>query len=461
MPYGDFRQVGNVSKFWLGIGVMSLGFLLSWRLRKVSGVWFWGVAILTRLLLLPMYPGDDVWRYLWEGYTQTLGFSPYDLAPNAAELIPYRTQWWSQINHQDVSAIYPPVTQLGFRVLATVTPSVWLFKAAFILADLLTCWLLSRRFTYQQAIVYAWNPLIIYSFAGGAHYDSWFILPLVAAWLVFDYSGKALRRRGEGEMGRGGDGEKELSFREQFGIKSALLLGISVAVKWMSLPILGFLTWRAFLEMKPSGNQSSNLLFQRERERGREGEEEKNLSVREQLVVNTKRAVVVLTLGFLPLAISAIGFCNSGECPLIPTGSVFVSHGRSAELIPYLVSLYWEPSRWANWIYLFPLGLAGIWLLWRARSFLQFAQWYFFALVTLSPIVHAWYFTWLVPFAVATGNLGVRLVSISAFVYFVLQHRAALGNYDWDLTRQERLWLWLPFVLGWLWTTGLKSKSKF
>ncbi len=394
IPYGDFRQPGNVWQFWLGIGVMSLGFALSWMLRKVSGIWFWGVAILTRLLLIPMYPGDDVWRYLWEGYIQNLGFSPYEFAPNAAELVSFRTEWWSQINHQDVSAIYPPVVQLGFRTLAAITPAVALFKSAFILADLAVCWLLTRRFGFEKAILYAWNPLVIYSFAGGAHYDTWFILPLVAAWLVFDYSSKSARW-----------------------MWSSLLLGISVAAKWMSLPILGFLTWRAFRE------------------------------------VSIKKAVVVLLWGFLPFLLSAIPFCHTGQCLLIPTGSVFVSHGRSAEFIPHLVAQVWEPSLKANWIYIIPLALACVLLLLRSRNFRQFTELYFFALLSLSPIIHAWYFTWLVPFAVIVGNWGVRLVSISTFVYFALQHRKALGNHDWRLTSKERWLLWLPFILGWLWTT--------
>ncbi|NER51344.1 MAG: glycosyltransferase [Symploca sp. SIO1A3] len=394
VPYGDFRQIEAVPRFWLGIGIMSLGFVLSWLLRSVNAAWFWGVAILSRLLLLPMYPGDDIWRYLWEGYIQLQGFSPYELPPNAAELIPYRTEWWSLINHQGVTAIYPPITQLGFRILAAITPGVVLFKMGFVVADLLVCWLLSRRFGYQQTLIYAWNPLIIYSFAGGAHYDSWFILPLVAAWLVFDYSQQTIRW-----------------------VKSALLLGISVAVKWMSLPILSFLVWRAWRQ------------------------------------VGIVRAIVVMLCGFLPLGLTAIQFCHNGECPLIPTGSVFVSHGRSAELIPHLVSQIWEASRKVNWIYLFPLGLSGMWLLLRSKSFLQFSQWYFFVLLILSPIVHAWYFAWIVPFAAATGNWGVRLVSISTFIYFVLQYNMAQGNFDWYLTDGQRLWLWLPFLLGWFWST--------
>ncbi|MCL6433717.1 MAG: glycosyltransferase family 2 protein [Leptolyngbyaceae cyanobacterium HOT.MB2.61] len=391
LPYGDFRW----AHFWLGVAVMGGGFALSWMLPSVPAVWFWGVAILTRLVLLPMHPGDDVWRYLWEGYIQNQGFSPYHFAPNAPDLVNYRTLWWEAINHPDVTAIYPPIAQLGFRLLAAISPSVMLFKTAFVLADLGVCWLLSRRFSYQQTTLYAWNPLIIYSFAGGAHYDSWFILPLVAAWLIFDMSCTATRW-----------------------IWSALLVGVSIGMKWISLPVLGFLVWSAVRKWR------------------------------------VELAVAVLLVGCLSFVLAALPFCHNGVCPLIPVSSSFVRYGRSAEFIPYLVRQVWQPSLQANWLYAIPLGMVVIWLLWRARNFHQFTEWYLFALLLLSPIVHAWYFTWMIPFAIATGNSGVRLVSLSAFVYFVLPHRLVNGNFDWHLSEGERWLLWLPLVLGWLWTMG-------
>jgi hypothetical protein len=383
-PSGDFNQVEDFPKFCLGSGIMCLGFVCSWRSHQLSAWWFWLVAIATRGILLFMYPGDDIWRYLWEGYIQTLGFSPYDFAPNAPELIPYHTAWWTLINHQTVSAIYPPMTQLGFRILASITPQVWLFKTAFIIADLLICWLLTRRFSYWQTTLYAWNPLVIYSFAGGGHYDSWLILPLVVAWLIEDL--KHWQR--------------------------AILIGISVAIKWISLPILGFITWQTWR------------------------------------IINVKTAIIIFICGLLPIALSASLFCNFDQCYLIPTSSNFVDRGRSAEFIPYLLAKIWQGSRQSNNIFAIPLGLAVIFLTWQAQNLQQFARGYFFVLLTLSPIVHGWYFTWIIPFAVATQNWGVRLLSISAFIYFVLPHRQALGNPNWRLNAIETLYLWLPFVCG-------------
>ena len=393
-PYGDFRQPETLISFGYGIAVMGLGFVCSWELKSLTVWWFWLVAIATRLILLPMYPGDDIWRYLWEGYIQTQGFSPYDLAPKAAELISYRTEWWSQINHPAVSAIYPPITQLGFRGLAAISPSVLLFKSSFAIADLLTCWLLTRKFSYVQTTLYAWNPLIIYSFAGGGHYDSWFILPLVVAWVYWERGDKKYWKL----------------------LVNALFVGISVAVKWISLPILGFLSWTA----------------------GRK--------------INFKTAIIISIYGILPLFLSALAFCNVDSCSLIPTTSTFVSHGRSAEFLPHLLAKIWHPSTKTNSIFALPLGLATLFLLCQARNWQQFTVGFFASLLTISPIIHGWYFTWIIPFAVGTKNWGIRLVSLSAFVYFVLPYRQALGDRHWNLTDTETWLLWLPFLLGYIYT---------
>ncbi|MGF1493680.1 MAG: glycosyltransferase [Microcoleaceae cyanobacterium] len=410
-PHGDFLQLGTVEQFWIGSILMGIGFLLSGKVTGINGRWFWGVAVIARLILLFMYPGDDIWRYRWEGHIQNLGFSPYQLPPMAAELEPYRTSWWELINTTDTSAIYPPVAQFGFRILAAITPSVLLFKSAFVAADLAICVLLSHRFGYQKTLIYAWNPLVLYSFAGGGHYDSWFLLPLVAAWMF--------------------SSQKKWSW-------PSVLIGLSIAIKWVSLPILGFWAWLQLPRFRV--------------------------------------AIAVGFLGLLPFVLSAAPFCNLENCYLIPVNSNFVTRGHSAELFPYLLRQVFPQVPDRNYIYAIPLVLVLLglltWDFWQhsisrfglqlksdlSTRFLHLSQAYFTALLVLSPIVHAWYFTWLVPFAVATQNLGVRWVSVSAFIYFELQRDNALENYSWQLSPVERTILWSPFVLGTLWTI-LRSRK--
>ncbi|NEQ49812.1 MAG: glycosyltransferase family 2 protein [Leptolyngbya sp. SIO3F4] len=402
LPHGAFSEPASVIQFWIGSAIMAVGFVLAWMLRSVPGIWFWGIAIATRLLLLAMYPGNDIWRYLWEGYIQLQGFSPYDFSPMADVLKPLRTEWWDQINHPYASAIYPPVTQFGFRALASLWLSVPLFKAAFAIADLAVCWLLSRRFGYRATLLYAWNPLVIYSFAGGGHYDSWFVLPLVMAWLWFDRPSN----------------EEYASLPSFTYLGSAFFVGISIAVKWISLPVLVFVVWHAL-------------------RRGR-----------------IRLASLSAITGLLPVTLAAIPFCSPTSCPLVKFGSSFVVTGRCSELIPYIVEQLWAPSRWANWLYAFPLALVVIWLLLRANSFHKFTEWYLISLMVISPIVHFWYLSWLMPFLVFSRNLGIRLISLSAYVYFTLLYMSAAGDYSWILPEAQRHVLWWPFVLGLAWSSA-------
>ncbi|NJR39545.1 MAG: hypothetical protein HC781_12940 [Leptolyngbyaceae cyanobacterium CSU_1_4] len=197
------------------------------------------------------------------------------------------------------------------------------------------------------------------------------------------------------------------------------MIGISVAVKWVSLPMLGFIVWRSLRQLK---------LWQ---------------------------TVCIAIIGILPMILAALPFCQSSACPLIPTSSVFVSYGRSAEFIPHFVAQIWQPSLQTNSLYAFPLALFVIWLTLRATRFQQFADWYWFGLLILTPIIHFWYFTWIIPFSVPSQNWGARLISLSAFIYFVLPSRVP----DWRLMGSERLVLWLPFILGWLWTTVAHSSN--
>ncbi len=428
-PHGDFlNQPNAVPLFWRGMGLMSLGFVGSWALQTVGAGWFWGIAIAPRLVLLAMYPGDDIWRYLWEGHLQNLGFNPYVLAPSADVLASFRFDWWPQINHPDLAAIYPPITQLGFRLLAAISPAVLLFKSAFMLADLGICGLLSARFGYRATLLYAWNPLVIYSFAGGGHYDSWFLLPLVIAWLWWERF----------VLTPVSATPAPVIPAPMTPAPVALALGISIGVKWMSLPIVGFLAWRLFYQ---HGNQRSNRWHQRWNAHQRK---------------RWRWIAIFLLLSALPIGLATLPFCQGFpqelSCPVIPLSSPFVLYGRSAALIPQFVASVWPASIQTNWIYALPLGAVVLWNFRQSVTLTQFAERYLISLMLLSPVIHAWYFTWLTPFAVASRNWGSRLVSLSALIYFALPHSLAVGpasgSESWALSGLQRWLLWGPFVFG-------------
>ncbi|MEO1621997.1 MAG: glycosyltransferase family 2 protein, partial [Cyanobacteria bacterium J06632_3] len=208
---------------------------------------------------------------------------------------------------------------------------------------------------------------------------------------------------------------------------AALAVGVSIAVKWMSLPLLGFMAWR--------GGKGHTWQW--------------------------PRPLFLLATGILPLALAVVPFCEGLRCPIVPFDSPFINYGRSAALIPQLVGGWLPTSIQANWIYGLPLGLLVLLGLTRNGSIWQFLERYLIALMLLSPIIHAWYFTWLTPFAVASRNWGTRLVSVSAFIYFALPYRLALGADGWQLDVWQRWVLWLPFVVGVAWSaTGEVTRSR-
>jgi hypothetical protein len=295
------------------------------------------------------------------------------------------------------------VVQWLFGLLSGWSDTVWLFKGVFLAADVGVCVLLVRRFGRVAALVYAWNPLVIYNIAGGGHFDALFILAITAAWLVFPQSR---------EDAHGAPAAARYRW-------SALLLGVSIGIKWVSAPLVAFLCLRAMRDRRFSLGMECAIL-----------------------------AVLPTLLGLW-----AAGLWMPFQ-DLVPKD--FALYARSAEFIPRLVASVWEESSRMNWIFILPLGLATLALVWRCRSWTAMAEGFFFSLFILSPAVHAWYFLWIIPFAAATRNWGTRLVSITAFTYFILQERTATyveeAPNPWVLTPLETAFLWGPFVAGFTWT---------
>jgi rSAM/selenodomain-associated transferase 2 len=127
------------------------------------------------------YPvGNDVFRYVWEGYIQNHGFNPYLHAPNDPALSALARGdlhlIWSHINHREFAAVYPPLTVLIFRGLAWVEPSPVFFKLVLVLFDLGVIIVLAqlirlRQLSIKRLLLYACNPLVILFIAGEGHLD--------------------------------------------------------------------------------------------------------------------------------------------------------------------------------------------------------------------------------------------------------------------------------------------------
>lgn len=131
--------------------------------------------------LFLFYPiGNDVYRYVWEGYIQTRGFNPFSHAPIDPALTEVAQgdlhSIWQNINHKEFSAAYPALTLLMFRFLAWLNPDPIFFKIAMVLIDIGVMIVLAqiiniRQLPSQRLLLYACNPLVIVFVAGEGHMD--------------------------------------------------------------------------------------------------------------------------------------------------------------------------------------------------------------------------------------------------------------------------------------------------
>jgi len=152
---------------------------------------FWIIAagaLLFRLTLYSLTPSlsTDIQRYRWDGRVQNAGWNPYSMAPADPRLAYLRDPGWAIMPGAEIPAVYPPLSELVFRLEARFLPGIIAFKLPFVLADLLVLailakWLQSYADGNYRLAIYAWNPLVIVEFAASGHNDSLAIAAMVAA----------------------------------------------------------------------------------------------------------------------------------------------------------------------------------------------------------------------------------------------------------------------------------------
>jgi alpha-1,6-mannosyltransferase len=226
-PLYQFRTV-EIALLSLG-AIMGLALLAVWKdfvpSRRTAGWVVIGVGLVARCAFAGHEPSNDVFRYLWEGRVQLHGVNPYSTPPADPSLTYLRDAGFEEINHPEWTAIYGPAAQGLFAAIALLSPTVLVWKIVVLLFDLGVIWLLTRLLVARGqsplwVVGYAWNPLVLWSFAGAAHLEVVVTLALIAALLAL-------------ERGRA--------------VLAGLALGVGVLVKATSLvalPLLFLPRWR-------------------------------------------------------------------------------------------------------------------------------------------------------------------------------------------------------------------------
>ncbi len=143
------------------------------------------------LIMSPPFLSTDVYRYVWDGRVQALGINPYRYLPADPALAVLRdTVVFPRINRAGYApTIYPPAAQLVFAAIGYLWSSVTAVKAAMVGFEAIAVVCLLRmlaaaRLPAERVLIYAWNPLPIWAFAGNGHIDAAVVGLLATALLL-------------------------------------------------------------------------------------------------------------------------------------------------------------------------------------------------------------------------------------------------------------------------------------
>jgi len=130
-------------------------------------------------LAAPAFLSSDLYRYVWDGRVQNAGINPYRYIPSAPELAPLRDDAvYPLINRSDYApTIYPPVAQAIFAAIAAIWPSPAAVKAAMLGFEGVAVLVMLRLLRLaglprERVLLYAWQPLWPWEYAGSGHVDA-------------------------------------------------------------------------------------------------------------------------------------------------------------------------------------------------------------------------------------------------------------------------------------------------
>ncbi len=181
--YGTPRVILGVL---IGIVGLAMVFIFPNVSNKKAIILILAIAAITRLAIFPTGASDDVNRYLWEGNLYSQGISPYKNVAEHKSYIPYRDQFYEEMNHKDKPTAYPPFALHCFSMINKIGYNPSSYKIVFLLLDLLviaTILALLRHYhrPIQWSLLYALSPISLLSFAAEGHFDVVMVLFLTAS----------------------------------------------------------------------------------------------------------------------------------------------------------------------------------------------------------------------------------------------------------------------------------------
>ena len=185
----------NNSNFGIVLGILLVVFVfyiiasMKINLFRISSKLIFGFAILFNLTLVLMPPiaSDDVFSYISEGrvisrYQSNPYYISYDEFKHDILYSKIKTVWSKDVtNYGPLFTVFGTI--LTFIGRDNLFLNVYLFKAAFVLLNLLVAWLIFTVTKNKMSLIlYSWNPLILFEISLNAHNDiltvAFFVLSL-------------------------------------------------------------------------------------------------------------------------------------------------------------------------------------------------------------------------------------------------------------------------------------------
>ena len=305
-------------------------------------------AILGRIILIftPIYLTGDIARYLWEGHVVREGFNPFLYAPNAPELEAIRNSYWSKIEYKDLTAIYPPFSQLLFALTAKSSyiwrAFLWLCECGSIF--LIISILRRRNLPVGKVLIYALLPLSLIEICLSGHLEGVVVFFLLLFFFSLTVANKTISQIGQ--------------------VVSATLGILSKFV--IALPLLTNL----ILSFKKTG-------------------------LKQTLVISVG-TVLLVVIGFVPFI--------SGDASLFGSLTTYLTHWRFNDSIFHLLGsalgIDWNiaqsflPLKFCMvivWIGIY------VFLLKRFKEVTIVSAYAFACYLLLGPVFHPWYALWFAP----------------------------------------------------------------
>jgi len=366
-------------------------------------------AILLRLILWPAPVSDDVNRYLWEGQLVAAGENPYTAPADDPRWESRRDATWQAMNHHNRPTAYPPGIQGIMAATASISPTLKSFKALALLGDLATLLLLFALLRENSAPLrwagfYAFNPVILISFAAEAHFDSLMVAALLAAILAASREKKS----------------------------SWLWLGIAIQIKLVCLILVPL-----FLIQKRKPRMHANEReFSKSHGNKTIRENSRQFAVKIFLFTSVLILPCIPFLSGLPEWIDGVRTFAGGGAFNAPLFTLLASTGLGLGVVKTLCLAAFLTSATAICI-----------ARWRGLSLIDSALWMLGALLVCSPIVHFWYLAWLLPLAAIRPSFAWITASITIAGYFLAWHTQHTHGW-WGYGHGIAAIIWLPWLIA-------------